>query len=108
MTWPASLSPGNEQNFRWSQAAADAEGSYNLAGAKQPAIDAMIQAMLEAPTREDFVAATRALDRILISGDYVVPLFYLPDTWVAHWDTVAHPEKTSLTGPRMETWYAAK
>ncbi len=108
MTWPASLSPGNEQNFRWSQAAADAEGSYNLAGAKQPAIDAMIQAMLEAPTREDFVAATRALDRILISGDYVVPLFYLPETWVAHWDTVEHPEKTSLTGPRMETWYAAE
>jgi peptide/nickel transport system substrate-binding protein len=108
MTWPASLSPGNEQNFRWSQAAADAEGSYNLAGAKQPAIDAMIQAMLEAPTREDFVAATRALDRILISGDYVVPLFYLPETWVARWDTVEHPEKTSLTGPRMETWYAVE
>ncbi|MBN9023332.1 MAG: ABC transporter substrate-binding protein, partial [Rhizobiales bacterium] len=105
MTWPASLSPGNEQNFRWSQAAADAEGSYNLAGTKQPAIDAMIAAMLSAPTREDFVAAVRALDRILISGDYVVPLFSLPATWIARWTTVSHPETTALTGPRLESWW---
>jgi peptide/nickel transport system substrate-binding protein len=107
MTWPASLSPGNEQNFRWSQAAADAEGSFNLPGAKQPAIDAMIAAMLAAPTREDFVAAVRALDRVLISGYYVVPLLYLPETWIARWNTVEHPENTALTGPRLETWYAA-
>lgn len=107
MTWAASLSPGNEQNFRWSQAAADAEGSFNLPGARQPAIDAMIQAMLAAPTREDFVAAVRALDRVLISGYYVVPLFYLPETWIARWNTVEHPEVTALTGPRLETWYAA-
>ena len=107
MSWAASLSPGNEQNFRWSQAAADTEGSFNLPGAKLPAIDAMIEAMLAAPTREEFVAAVRALDRILISGDYVVPLFYLPESWIARWATVARPETTSLTGPRLETWYAA-
>ena len=107
MTWAASLSPGNEQNFRWSQAAADTEGTFNLPGAKLEAIDAMIEAMLSAPTREDFVAAVRALDRILISGNYVVPLFYLPEAWVARWTTVARPEKTALTGPRMESWYAA-
>jgi len=107
MSWAASLSPGNEQNFRWSQAAAATEGSFNLPGAAQPAIDAMIQAMLAAPTREDFVAAVRALDRILISGYYVVPLFYLPETWIARWTTVDHPEKSALTGPRLETWYAA-
>ncbi len=107
MSWAASLSPGNEQNFRWSQAAADTEGSFNLPGAKQPAIDALIQAMLAAPTREDFVAAVRALDRVLISGYYVVPLLYLPESWIARWNTVEHPEKTALTGPRLETWYAA-
>ena len=105
-TWVASLSPGNEQNFRWSQASADTEGSFNFPGAKQPAIDAMIQAMLAAPTREDFVAAVRALDRVLISGYYAVPLFYLPESWIARWNTVEHPEKTALTGPRLETWYA--
>jgi peptide/nickel transport system substrate-binding protein len=108
MSWAASLSPGNEQNFRWSQAAADTEGSFNLPGAKLEAIDAMIEAMLAAPTREDFVAAVRALDRILISGDYVVPLFYLPESWIARWTTVARPETTSLTGPRLESWYAAQ
>jgi len=107
MSWAASLSPGNEQNFRWSQAAADTDGSFNLPGAKLAAIDAMIEAMLSAPTREDFVAAVRALDRILISGNYVVPLFYLPESWIAHWTTVARPETTSLTGPRLESWYAA-
>ncbi len=62
--------------------------------------------MLAAPTREDFVAAVRALDRVLISGYYVVPLLYLPETWIARWNTVEHPEKTALTGPRLETWYA--
>ena len=106
-TWAASLSTGNEQNFRRSQAAADTDGSFNFPGAKQPAIDALIEAMLAAPTREDFVAAVRALDRVLISGYYVVPLLYLPETWIARWNTVEHPEVTSLTGPRIDTWYAA-
>src|SRR5262249_25017941 len=78
----ASLSPGNEQTYRWSVAAAGQNGSFNYAGAHEPAIDAVIKALLAARTHEDFVAAVRALDRILISGAYVVPLFYLPDQWV--------------------------
>ena len=81
--WRASLSPGNEQINRWSSKAADIEGSLNLAGAKNPAADAMIEAMLQADTEEDFTAAVRAFDRVLISGDYVIPLFYLPKVWVA-------------------------
>ncbi len=106
-TWVVSLSPGNEQSFRWSEAADDQEGSFNYPGAKQPAIDAMIKAMLEARTREDYVAAVRALDRVLISGYYAVPLFYLPDQWFAHWTTVQHPERTALTGVSLETWWRA-
>ena len=98
-TWGSSLSPGNEQIFRWSQAAADTEGSFNFPGAKEAAIDAMIDAMLSAPTREDFVAAVRALDRVLVSGYYAVPLFYLPDSWLARWAKVQHPEAMSLSGP---------
>jgi peptide/nickel transport system substrate-binding protein len=104
-SWGASLSPGNEQSFRWSQASADQEGSFNYPGARQPAIDAMIAAMLAAHTDEDFVAAVRALDRILISGYYVVPLFYLPDQWIARWTTIEHPEHTALTGAQLETWW---
>jgi peptide/nickel transport system substrate-binding protein len=104
-TWPASLSPGNEQMNRWSVASADRNGSFNYPGAKQPAIDAMIGAMLAAPTREDFVAAVRALDRVLISGSYVVPLFYLPDQWIAHWARIEHPAKPALSGYSLPTWW---
>ncbi|MCB1489643.1 MAG: ABC transporter substrate-binding protein [Bauldia sp.] len=104
-TWGASLSPGNEQSFRWSQAAADQDGSFNYPGAKVPAIDAMIDAMLAARTHDDFVAAVRALDRVLISGFYVVPLFYLPDQWIARWDTIRHPEETSVSGAKLDTWW---
>ena len=82
-TWPASASPGNEQIGRWGAANAERKGSLNYAGVKSPAIDAVLQALLGAREREDFVAAVRALDRLLLSGFYVVPLYYLPDTWLA-------------------------
>jgi peptide/nickel transport system substrate-binding protein len=105
--WPASLSPGNEQNFYWGSAAADAEGSRNYMGAKNPAIDAMIHAMLAARERPRFVSTVRALDRALLSGFYVVPLFHLPDQWVARSSRVAHPRMTSLYGYLPETWWRA-
>jgi peptide/nickel transport system substrate-binding protein len=104
--WPASLSPGNEQNFRWSMAAADAEGSFNYVGVKNPAVDAMIAAMNAARSREDFVSATRALDRVLISGQYVVPLFYAPVDWLARWTDVARPAKPALAGAPVETYWS--
>jgi peptide/nickel transport system substrate-binding protein len=83
-TWPASASPGNEQIGRWGSANAERKGSLNYAGVRSPAVDAVLQALLGAREREDFVAAVRALDRLLLSGFYVVPLYYLPDTWLAH------------------------
>ena len=105
-TWSASLSPGNEQLHRWSIASADQQGSFNYPGASQPAIDAMISAMLAAPTQDDYVAAVRAFDRVLISGYYVVPFFYLPDQLVARWTRIQHPETTSFTGYVLSTWWA--
>jgi peptide/nickel transport system substrate-binding protein len=105
-TWGASLSPGNEQINRWSSTVADVEGSFNYPGAREPAIDALIDAMLSAATREDFVAALRAYDRVLISGYYTVPLFYLPEQWVARWTRIERPETTALTGYSMPTWWA--
>jgi peptide/nickel transport system substrate-binding protein len=65
----------------------------------------MIAAMLAARERSDFVAAVRALDRLLISGSYVVPLFYLPEQWVARWSMIQHPGRTSLFGYLPETWW---
>ena len=104
-SWFSSLSPGNEQSFYWGSAAADAPGTRNYMGAKEPAIDAMIEAMLEARAHEDFVAAVRALDRVLLSGAYMIPLFHQPDQWLALWDKVKVPEKESLYGYRSGTWW---
>ncbi|MCF8478071.1 MAG: extracellular solute-binding protein [Pseudolabrys sp.] len=103
--WEQSLSPGNEQLFYWGSEAADQQGSRNYMGVKSKAVDAMIAAMLRATERPDFVAATRALDRILLSGFYVVPLYFPPTQWVARWTRIEHPLKTSLFGYLPETWW---
>ncbi len=100
-----SLSPGNEQWQRWGSASRDAQGSFNYPGVADPAVDTMIEAMLAARERADFVSAVRALDRILISGNYYIPLYYLPYQWVARWDQIGHPEKTSLYGYQLPTWW---
>jgi peptide/nickel transport system substrate-binding protein len=104
--WSESLSPGNEQNFYWGSAAAGQVGSRNYMGAHSAAIDGMIAALLRAQTREEFVAAVRALDRVLVSGWYVVPLFHLPQTWLARWNRVQRPAVTSLSGYLPETWWS--
>ena len=103
--WEQSLSPGNEQLFYWGSEAADQNGSRNYMGVRSKAVDAMIDAMLRATSREDFVAATRALDRVLLSGFYVIPLYHLPVQWVARWTKISHPERTSLFGYLPETWW---
>ena len=102
-SWIASPSPGNEQRGRWSSAAADAQGAYNISGVKSPAVDAMIAAILAAKTNEDFVAAVRALDRLLISGFYIVPLYYAPEQWIAYSAKLGRPEKTPLFGVELST-----
>jgi len=103
--WDQSLSPGNEQAFYWSSAAASENGSRNYMGVRSPAVDALIDHLIKAKERADVVAAARALDRVLMSGFYVVPLFYPPEHWVARWSTLAHPAETSLMGYLPETWW---
>ena len=103
--WSASLSPGNEQVNRWSSAAADIPGSLNYPGVKSAAADAMMDALLQAEGREDFEAAVRAFDRVLLSGDYVIPTFHLKQQWVATWSTLAVPDTTALTGYSIDTWW---
>lgn len=104
-TWGSSLSPGNEQNNRWSMAAADLNRSFNFPGVKEPAVDAMIAALLAAKSREDFVSAVRALDRVLLSGAYVLPLYYPPRQWVAHWNTLGHPKIDPIAGMQITAWW---
>lgn len=91
--WIASASPGNEQRGRWSSEAADQPSSFNLAGVKSPAVDAMIKALLSAESLEDFQSAVRALDRVLLSGFWIVPLYHAPAAWIAHAASIGRPER---------------
>lgn len=100
-----SLSPGIEQRFRWGSEAAKVDGSFNLAGVAEPAVDAAINAMLNARTKEDFVAAVRVLDRLLISGNYMVPMQYNADQWLAYWTYLEHPKVTPLFGYQLPVWW---
>lgn len=105
--WNQSLSPGNEQAFYFGSAAADTPGTRNFMGLKSPAADAMIGALLDARERTDFVSAVRALDRVLISAQFSVPLFYTPGQWIARWRTIGRPAKVSLSGTLAESWWRA-
>ena len=96
--WVATPSPGNEQRSRWGAASADIEGSFNIAGAHEPALDALIDAMLAARSREDYLAAVRAFDRVLLSHFYIVPLFYTPEQWIARSASVRRPARAPLFG----------
>lgn len=100
-----SLSPGIEQLGRWGSASAGIEGSFNLAGVADPAVDSAIEAMLNARARDDYVAAVRVLDRLLISGNYMVPLQHNSEQWIAHWNYLEHPEKTPIYGYQLPTWW---
>ncbi|MEL6202543.1 MAG: extracellular solute-binding protein [Pseudomonadota bacterium] len=105
----ASLSPGAEQIWRWGTQSVEPEGTFNFAGANDPAIDALIEEMVDARAREDFAAAVRALDRVLISGHYAIPLYHLRETWVAHWDHIQFPDTpTPLYGYQLPVWYSTK
>jgi peptide/nickel transport system substrate-binding protein len=103
--WDQSLSPGNEQAFYWGSQAADVTGTRNYMGARSPAIDALIATLLEARERPEFVSAVRALDRVLLSGFYAIPLFSVQQQWLARWNRVERPSTTALTGYLPETWW---
>lgn len=100
-----SLSPGIEQIGRWGSSSANVEGSFNLAGVADPAIDTAIEAMLNARSKDDYVAAVRVLDRLLISGNYMVPMQHNNEQWIAYWNSLQHPQKTSLFGYQLPTWW---
>ncbi len=103
--WGASLSPGTEQAFYWSSAAADQEGSRNYPGIRSRVVDAMIARLVAARTREELVAACHALDRVLRWGNYVVPMFHQPGDRLAVWKGLAWPAYTAAYGYQIDTWW---
>ena len=104
-TYAATLSPGVEQVGRWGSASRGLEGSENFAGAADPHIDRMIEALLASRTPDDFQAAVRAYDRLLIAGHYVIPLFHIGEQWIARWKYIGHPGYVPLYGAQIETWW---
>jgi peptide/nickel transport system substrate-binding protein len=106
--YTASLSPGVEQLSRWGSPARDKPGTFNYAGAADPAVDAMIDALINARTRDDFIQAVRAYDRVLLSGAYVIPLYFKPEQWIARWKRIERPETPPLQGSQLPTWWHAQ
>lgn len=103
---PQSDSPGNEQRDFWSSRAADTPGSRNYSGIKDPIVDALVERVIFATDRDDLIASTRALDRVLLWNFYVVPQFTRPDVWLAYWDKFGTPEKQPVyAGVDLDSWW---
>ena len=103
--WGQSETPGNEQYEYWSQAAADSAGSRNLAGVRDPVVDELIGLMLRSDSREQLNQRTRALDRVLSWGHYVVPHWHIRADRILYWDKFGRPETPVRTGVMTDRWW---
>jgi microcin C transport system substrate-binding protein len=97
-TWPQALTPGSEQRDLWTSQAADTQGSRNYVGIKNPAVDALVERVVFAKSRKELVAATRALDRVLLWNHYVVPQFSYDKLCAARWDRLSRPDPMPAYG----------
>ncbi len=103
--WSQSNSPGNEQRDFWHSSSVDNPGSRNFIGLKDPAIDTLVEGLINAPSRASLINYARALDRVLLWGHYVIPNYYI-DTWrIAHWQHVAQPQQAPLYDYGLMTWW---
>lgn len=100
-----SSSPGNEQREYWHSASADNPGSRNFIGLKDPAIDTLVEKLIAADSREELITRTRALDRLLLWGHYVVPNWHIKSWRVAYWNHLAHPTTTPRNDIGLMTWW---
>ena len=103
--WTNTLSPGTEQMLYWSCQSAKDPGRFNYSGICNPASDAIAKNIPQVKTREELLAHTHALDRILTWEHIAIPLFYSGKDMVASWPSLAHPEKPALYGNTLESWY---
>ena len=109
--WAQSLSPGNEQRDYWGSAAADSDSSQNYAGIKDPAVDTLIARIVQTKDRAELVAATHALDRVLMANQYVIPSYALRFSRIARWDRFDRPAalpEYSIGFPTIWWWDEAK
>ena len=104
-SWGQSESPGNEQRSYWSSVAAESKASRNYAGIKNPVIDELIELLITAPTRESLIARTRALDRVLLWGHYMIPNWHLRKQRILYWDKFSRPEQPARFGTSTDLWW---
>ncbi|MBB4232028.1 extracellular solute-binding protein [Rhizobium mongolense] len=104
-SYVSSLSPGNEQLSYWSSAARDREGSSSFAGVADPNVDTSIKHILTARSDEDFTAAVRSYDRLLLSGHYVLPLYHIDRQWIARNKRLGRPDVVPLYGYQLPAWW---
>lgn len=103
--WGQSESPGNEQRDYWGSEAATRSGSRNFIGIADPAIDALIELLIEAPDRKSLIARTRALDRALLAGDWVVPNWHLAAQRIVYWNKFGRPATPPYKGVAINSWW---
>jgi microcin C transport system substrate-binding protein len=103
--WPSSESPGNEQRESWTSRAADSPAASNYAGIKDPVVDQLVELVINAPDRVSLVARTRALDRVLLSGYYVIPNWHVRVQRILYWDKFSRPVVTPKTGTSIAYWW---
>lgn len=102
-----SLSPGNEQRDFWSSGAAETPGSRNLIGVRDPVVDRLADLVINAPTRQSLIARTRALDRVLLWGNYVIPHWHIRHFRAIYWDRFARPENPPKYALGFNDWWIA-
>ena len=105
-SWNVSLSPGNEQQFYWGSDVGKKIGSKNYAGVNDPVVDYLIKKLIGAKTRQELTTAVHALDRVLLWGHYVIPLYHSNTDRVAYWNFLEFPKTNSLYGIVIDSWWA--
>ncbi|MBH3392221.1 ABC transporter substrate-binding protein [Pseudomonas putida] len=103
--YPQSNSPGNEQREFWSSAAADNPGSRNFIGLRDPAIDQLVEELINADSRQSLIDHCRALDRVLLWGYYVIPNWHIKTWRVAYWNHIGHPKVSPKYDIGIDTWW---
>lgn len=105
-SWNVSLSPGNEQQFYWGSEVGGENGSKNYAGINSDVVDALIEKLIGAKTREELTTTIHALDRVLLWGHYVIPLYHNNTDRIAYWNFLEYPDIIPMYGIVIESWWA--
>jgi microcin C transport system substrate-binding protein len=106
--FPQSDSPGNEQRGYWHSSSADSDATRNLAGVSDPVVDELVEYLIQAPSREELVYRTRALDRVLLHHHYVIPNWFLASDRIAYWSFLKRPETVPKDGADVDNWWVER